>query len=110
MRSFLFAAALAATGLISAGAFAAPPAGTPAEQIAVVSIEASGSSARCAALAEAYDISTPSPASADTLVQAQALRREGGMLCSRDMERAGSRYLSSAIDIRVGKPGASASY
>jgi hypothetical protein len=93
MRRFLFAAAFAATGLMSTGAFAAPPAG-----------------ARCAALAEAYDISTPSPASADTLVQAQALRREGGMLCSRDMEHAGARYLSSAIDVRAGKPGASASY
>lgn len=102
MRRFLCAAAVAAAGSVSTDVFAAPPAGAPAEEIAVVSIEASGPTAACAALAEAYDISTPSPASADAFAQAQALRREGSMLCSRDMERAGALYLSSAIKSLVG--------
>ena len=54
------------------------------------------------ALAEAYDRSTPSPASADAFAQAQALRRERNMLCGRGMERAGAEYLSSAIKSLVG--------
>ena len=83
MRSFLCVAAVAATDLVSTVPFAAPPDGTPAEEIAVVSIKASGPTAACAALAAAYDISAPSPAFTDALVQAQALRREGGILCNR---------------------------
>ena len=108
MKSFLCAAAIAAASLMSTGVFAAPSAGAPVKKIAVTAIE--GSAARCTALAEAYDNSTSSPASGYTLTQAEALRSEGSMLCSRNMAHAGARYLSSAIDIRVGKPGASASY
>ena len=107
MKSFLCAAAIAAASLMSTGVFAAPSAGAPVKKIAVTAIE--GSAARCTALAEAYDNNT-SPASGYTLTQAEALRSEGSMLCSRNMAHAGARYLSSAIDIRVGKPGASASY
>jgi len=81
---------------------AASPAGTSVEEIAVVSIEAPGPAAACIALAAAYDNSTLSPASADALVQAQALRREGSMLCNLSMERAGALYLSSAINSLVG--------